>query len=338
MAIESSDSTLFVTNCARNRLALAVAIVITSLMASGVNAAPLEINQTCATGPDGCFTGDASGFPVEITSPGSYVLTGDLAVSGPDTDGILLNTLGGVKVDLRGHTVRGPIVCVNSGGLLSCGSGNGIGISMSGLPARLHLTNGRITGFGQAGVDVGDLSRIDHLVVSRNATTGIEFDSLAIVSHVVAENNAAHGTSGTQGLLFDVSASSNRSAGLFLFQSLVEKTAAQDNGGTGLLAGDHVLVRDATLRENSNGLLAQSANCLILDSDVTENIGAGFSSFGSGSIQRTTIRGNGSFGLVGVGVTYRANTFSNNASGNVGLTAPPAINLGDNACSGAICP
>jgi hypothetical protein len=38
----------------------------------------LEINQSCIA--VGCFPGDTAGFPVTITSSGSYLLTGNLEV------------------------------------------------------------------------------------------------------------------------------------------------------------------------------------------------------------------------------------------------------------------
>jgi hypothetical protein len=40
----------------------------------------LEINQACAVNT-GCFPGDDPGFPVTITQPGSYRLTGNLDLS-----------------------------------------------------------------------------------------------------------------------------------------------------------------------------------------------------------------------------------------------------------------
>jgi hypothetical protein len=40
-----------------------------------------EINQHCAL--VGCFAGDSAGFPVVLTAPGSYVLSGSLSVIDP---------------------------------------------------------------------------------------------------------------------------------------------------------------------------------------------------------------------------------------------------------------
>lgn len=68
----------------------------------------LEINQTCAlTG--GCVTGDAGGFPVTISEPGSYRLTSSLLVSVPSGGGDprAIEIVGdNVTLDLGGFEVR----------------------------------------------------------------------------------------------------------------------------------------------------------------------------------------------------------------------------------------
>ena len=57
------------------------------------DAGRLEINQICAV-ETGCFPGDAAGFPVTLTTPGSYALTGNLslALESPSTHAIEINT------------------------------------------------------------------------------------------------------------------------------------------------------------------------------------------------------------------------------------------------------
>ena len=61
--------------CAVAAFILLLTVVAPALAVDGVR----EINQACALS-GGCSAGDAPGFPVEITTDGSYRLTGNLAV------------------------------------------------------------------------------------------------------------------------------------------------------------------------------------------------------------------------------------------------------------------
>ena len=69
-------------------LLLLLALAGPALAVDGV----LEINQTCAIST-GCFPGDSPGFPVSVTQPGSYRLTGnlDLSAEGVNVSGIAVS-------------------------------------------------------------------------------------------------------------------------------------------------------------------------------------------------------------------------------------------------------
>ena len=64
----------------------------------------LEINQACALN-GGCFSGDDAGFPVTISSPGSYRLTSSLSVGNPDKLAIDI-TSWRIKLMLSGFNSR----------------------------------------------------------------------------------------------------------------------------------------------------------------------------------------------------------------------------------------
>lgn len=68
----------------------------------------IEINQACAA--TGCFAGDAPGFPVTITTSGSYRLTSNLLRS-PASTALIIETSDGtnVAIDLNDFVVEGPI-------------------------------------------------------------------------------------------------------------------------------------------------------------------------------------------------------------------------------------
>src|SRR5262249_22472005 len=55
--------------------------------------------------------GDAPGFPVTISQPGSYRLSGNLVVPDPGTTAVEI-TADNVTLDLNGFAIMGPNVCL----------------------------------------------------------------------------------------------------------------------------------------------------------------------------------------------------------------------------------
>jgi hypothetical protein len=127
----------------------------------------LEINQACAVN-GGCFDGDTAGFPVTISQPGSYRLTGNLTLSSADDTGILLAANDGdVTVDLNGFSIRGVTVCTGVP-VTSCepvaqplvNLGIGIGRSLGPGHANVTVKNGTIRGMGGIAVSLGVNARV----------------------------------------------------------------------------------------------------------------------------------------------------------------------------------
>src|SRR5512144_1730857 len=74
----------------------------------------------------GLTPGDAPGFPVTISQPGSYRLSGNLTVPDANTTAIDI-TSSDVTIDLNGFAIIGPTVC--GGFPIACTpTGTGIGI------------------------------------------------------------------------------------------------------------------------------------------------------------------------------------------------------------------
>ena len=97
-------------------LLLLLALAGPALAVDGV----LEINQTCAIST-GCFPGDSPGFPVSVTQPGSYRLTGnlDLSAEGVNVSGIAVS-VSSATIDLGGFYIAGPTSCSGSGTSINC--------------------------------------------------------------------------------------------------------------------------------------------------------------------------------------------------------------------------
>ncbi|MEM7054158.1 MAG: right-handed parallel beta-helix repeat-containing protein [Pseudomonadota bacterium] len=147
-----------------------VLISASTLASDGV----IEINQLCVN--TGCFDGDTAGFPVQITSPGSYRLTSNLDVrslSTPQNRDAIAISSNNVTLDLNGFSLIGPVSC--TGATPTCSpSGAGVGIVGTALVRSVTIENGAITGFGEDGINInGSPILIRDMHISNNSDAGI---------------------------------------------------------------------------------------------------------------------------------------------------------------------
>lgn len=126
----------------------AFAAIVLCLASGGTSAdGRIEINALCVS--TGCFSGDAPGFPVEITQPGSYRLTSNLEIDA-DTTAVEIGA-SAVSLDLGGFAILGPVSC-STGTCIPSGSGIGVSVLAAG-PSSFYsfvLKNGTIRGTGDA--------------------------------------------------------------------------------------------------------------------------------------------------------------------------------------------
>jgi len=114
----------------------------------------------------------AGGFPYKITQPGSYKLSGNLAVAAASTDAIDIET-SNVTLDLNGFTISGPVTCTGSSSAISCEGRAGSGIANLGGQNNLTVRNGTVVGF-QFGVDLCCVNElIEEIQTSGNSGDGI---------------------------------------------------------------------------------------------------------------------------------------------------------------------
>lgn len=148
--------------------------------------------------------GDAPGFPVVISQPGSYRLASNLALPDANTTGIEINA-SNVTLDLNGFAITGNTVCGTFGispGVFSCtpnGTGHGIlGGTNNGFNGNtaITVTNGTISGMGNAGVALDNqFVRVSNVTAISNGRQGIFVGS---GSSVMGCSSISNGNAGIQ--------------------------------------------------------------------------------------------------------------------------------------------
>src|SRR5262249_26630230 len=159
--------------CSHGKTSLRVLIPLLLLGVTDPARAQVIINQGKAL-MGNVTPGDAAGFPVTLSQPGSYVLTSTLTVSNANTHAIDI-TVDDVTVDLNGFVIQGPTVCIGSGGSVSC-SPRGRGKGVNGGRGTVVI-NGHVRGMGHRGLSLGQRSRVEHVTASSNGAEGISASS-----------------------------------------------------------------------------------------------------------------------------------------------------------------
>jgi hypothetical protein len=180
------------------KICMKVVGVLLWLSATGVQAADgvLEINQACAVN-GGCFTGDTTGFPVTITQPGSYLLTGNLTLSAANDTGILVDS-DDVTLDLNGFTIQGITVC-SGAPVTSCtnvadpiqDAGYGVTTPLSTPRRNVAVMNGTVRNMGSTGISLK--GRVIDVRAISNGSSGISVLADSIVRGCTATNNRRQG-------------------------------------------------------------------------------------------------------------------------------------------------
>ena len=139
--------------------------------------------------------GDAPGFPVTISQPGSYRLTSNLLVPDSATTAIEI-TANDVSLDLNGFSIVGPNVCTPNPTRCTYSGGTGIGVMAVGppgvvSPANVHVFNGTVRGMGGHGIRMlGDGTVVERVRSVSNGGPGIVVGLGSIIDSV-AELNAS---------------------------------------------------------------------------------------------------------------------------------------------------
>ena len=183
--------------------------------------------------------GDTPGFPVTITVPGSYRLSGNLTVPDANTSAIVIAAdVTGVTIDLNGFTIAGPTVC-GSFPIVCSPLGSGIGVSAPGTARAVSVRNGSIVGMGTSAVQVlAVASSIDNITALSNGGTGI-FASVATVTNNRAMKNGLNG--------------------ILAGNSVVMHNLSVQNGGAGIGGNDSLFINNTLIANALVGVAASNS-------------------------------------------------------------------------------
>jgi parallel beta-helix repeat protein len=308
-----------------------VVLLLSSVTSLHAGEGVLEINQACAVNT-GCFSGDASGYPVTIDGSAgrSYRLTSDLVVPDQNTDGIRVASPS-VSIDLGGFEIA-RAVCV--GALTICrlsGTGSGVTRTAS-FPRGTSVKNGSVIGMGLYGVDLGEQSQVMDLRVRWSGSDGIRVDGGSVVSGSSAFENGVHGIY-APGLSSTVSSSHagyNESHGIRTGESaIVSGNTAVFNLGSGISTEKGAVISNNTAHGNVlSGILALDGS-MVSGNTAYNNSQAGINAGNGSVVKGNAVHKNGQLGLNGnSGSTISGNSVSDN--GFAGISAGGASNLQGN--------
>lgn len=151
----------------------------------------LEISQDCAA--TGCFSGDASGFPVTISAPGRYLLTSNLTATSAGVTAIQISA-SPVDLDLGGFTIDGGSTCIGYPVGSCAGSTSQRGVVVTGSNRITRIRNGTVKGFDNGILldSALDGTVLEDIVVSDSRSDGIVLDApsaTALLRRVVSSRN-----------------------------------------------------------------------------------------------------------------------------------------------------
>jgi hypothetical protein len=192
--------------------------------------------------------GDAPGFPVTLSVPGAYKLTGNLVVPA-NLSGVEI-TAAGVTLDLNGFNISGPIVCSRNTAtaVVSCTPSNVITKGVDFQSSGNTLRNGQVRGF-VTGISLSGGDQVDGMLAEHNGETGVvatnSVGARVLMRNVRSQFNGGYGFSLADALLQSCTAASNGQDGFIVINVIALDSAAHHNrrfgfnnfsGGTGSLA------------------------------------------------------------------------------------------------------
>lgn len=254
--------------------ALVVAVLGPHLPPADASDGQIMINQKRALA-GGVTPGDAPGFPVTITKPGSYKLSSDLTVPA-GVSGIVIST-GDVTLDLNGFAIRGS------------GGAGGHGVDALGRP-NIAVTNGTVSAMGGSGIEVGPNARLANLTVLENGSHGI----YALLSSGTALGCTVNGNT----------VKANAGVGIWTHGGCtVIGNTVVSNGNSGIVAGGSVVSNNVAIANVGDGITSAGLNATITNNVSSLNGGDGIDAACPSTVigNTVTINAGGNLNLFGAG-------------------------------------
>lgn len=272
-------------------MTLLLAVVLRADAAGAVDGV-IEVNQAkaAAGGINGNLVSDPPGFPVVITEPGSYRLTGSLST--PAFLGAITITAGQVSLDLSGFRVSTDLPAAGIHGIDATGQTD------------IRVSNGTIERFGGAGITAGDRARIENVTARSNSGGGISVGALGQVLGCRVDGNgsvlqASDGIfAGAASTVSGSTAVGNGGAGIHVLPgSIVNGNTANGNLSRGLFVGEGSTVSENSVSANTGDGITTDAACTVLHNTVRNNTGDGVEVGEGSAVVANAISANGRCGL-----------------------------------------
>lgn len=292
----------------------------------------IEINHERAEA-GGITPGDAPGYPVTLSQPGSFVLTGDLS---PRSSSGIEITASRVSLDLNGFRVRCFVVAFPPPPD-PCGGADGISVAGSDVAVR----DGVVSGFGGNGISGGGNLVVEAVRVVDNTGDGVLLGGGEVRRATIARNGG-DGVQRLSGRASVVESTVADNGGIGIRDvDLVRDNRVEGNASSGIVVGPGALVEGNTVIGNAGAGIYASSDALILGNTAVGNAGAGIE-VGSGCLVADNVAGqNASWGLRIL--TNRAGFARNVLHDNDGAGGTPDFSgfdtgLGRNLCTSGLCP
>lgn len=213
--------------------AIVLAGVFVTALATAAYAADgvIEINQARALA-GGVTPDDTPGFPVTISLPGSYRLTGNLLPgAGFNAINVAANN---VTIDLNGFSIVSP----------------NIGIMASGY-SNITVANGSVLAAKTIGIFLGEVGRVERVRVTADASVG-GWGIIAQSGVVVSGCSVSGATTGIEIHSGVVTGNiiTHNGRGVVATKALITGNVIEENSSWGLDLGSYVGYSGNTLREN----------------------------------------------------------------------------------------
>ncbi len=305
-------------------MARVLLLTLGSLVLSSIASASdgvIEINQAVALAGavNGSLLADPPNFPVVLTVPGSYRLTGNLDVRGAtgaeNVTAISVET-NGVSIDLAGFAIYGPTVCTGTPPTtaLTCApTGLGDGIQAAAY-SNVSIFGGTVSGAGHVGVSCGLGGRIERMHVENSGSVGVAAGHGSLIFGNTVNRNSFGGIASSGG-------------------ATIRGNSVGENGGFGVLSSSDIVEGNTVQENRSSGISASWST--VAGNSARSNYGTGITVTFGGLVIDNTVIGNQGAGLsldAGVGYGRNVMRFDAGGSGSGGLQIAP------NLCETALCP